>query len=352
MNKIKRILETDLTSFTIKVLESLGASKDRAELTAKVLVGADLRGIQSHGVAGGTGLLEIINRIDVINIKEIPIVKKTDGMAIATIDANGGLGASAGMDAVNLAATLASKHGIGKVHVYNSNHVGALCVYVEELLKRGFAARSTTTSGAWMIPFGGNKKRLGTTPIAWGIPCGNENIVIDMATSQRAISPGFRLAKAGEPIMNDYFLGKDGDMLEGVVSPEQLLEGSVLPLGGKEFGYKGSGLNILAELDNVIGGGSPLRIPSMREDPVNRISHVIEAWKIDFLYPEEEVSKRLEGAIKDIRTYGDENMLMPGEREAKKKQDSEQNGIPYEESQWNALKLISEKSGISIPKSI
>lgn len=273
-------------------------------------------------------------------------------MAVATIDAKGGLGASVGIEAARLAGELASKYGIGKVHVYNSNHFGTACIYVEELLEKGFAARCTTTSGTWMVPFGGNKKRLGTTPIAWGIPCGSENIVIDIATSQRAVSPAFRMAKANEPIMKNYFLDKNGNILDGVVKPEDLVDGSVLPLGGKEFGYKGSGLNILIELDNVIGGGSTSKIASMREDPFNRVSHVFEAWKIDFLFPLEEVSNKLEETIKDIRRYGDESMLMPGEREAKKKEDAKINGIPYKESQWNALKLISEKTGISMPNSI
>jgi len=351
LKSIQRISQAVLTEFAKGVIQSLGASEDRALSTAEALVAADLRGISSHGVAGGTGLTELVERTHAraINIEAIPEVQHTPGRAISVMNAKGGLGPSAAMEAAHLAGDLADQYGIGRVHVYDANHFGAACVYVEALLQRGFAARCTSTSGAWMMPYGGNRVRLGTTPIAWGMPCGDEAIVIDMATTQRSVSPAFRAAKAGEPIPRDYFRDKDGNTLEGVVSPDRLTEGSVLPLGGDQFGYKGSGLNILIELDNVIGGGSLERIPSMRETPVCRVSQVFEAWRIDFLFPEDEVQQRLREAVRDIRDHGDANMLLPGEREAKRRADAEMRGIPYETSQWETLRFIAEKTGIAPP---
>ena len=286
-----RISQSVLTEFACDVIQSLGASKDRALTTAEALVAADLSGISSHGVAGGTGLTELVDRTraGAINIEAIPEIQQKSGWAVAVMNAKGGLGPSAAMEA----GDLAEQYGVGRVHVYDANHFGAACVYVEVLLQRGFAARCSSTSGAWMMPYGGNRVRLGTTPIAWGMPCGDDAIVIDMATTQRSVSPAFRAAKAGEPIPRDYFQDKQGNMLEGIVSPDRLVEGSVLPLGGEQFGYKGSGLNILIELDNVLGGGSLERIPSMRETPVCRVSQVFEAWRIDFLFPESETIRSI-----------------------------------------------------------
>ena len=353
-SEIRRVSHIRLTEFTKEVIQSLGASEDRARSTAEALVAADLRGISSHGVAGGTGLTELLHRTraGAINIEAVPEIQQKTGWAVASMNAKGGLGPSAAMEAAHLAGDLAEQYGVGRVHVYDANHFGAACVYVEALLKRGLAARCTSTSGAWMIPYGGNRVRLGTTPIAWGIPFGDEAIVIDMATTQRSVSPAFRAAKAGEPIPRDYFRDKDGNMLEGVVPPDRLVEGSVLPLGGEQFGYKGSGLNILIELDNVIGGGSLERIPSMRETPWCRVSQTFEAWRIDFLYPEEEALLRVGEAIKDIRSYGGPDMLLPGEREARRKADAEKRGIPYEKSQWETLDIISGKTGILPPRPI
>ncbi len=351
-NQMKRVSVTELTDFTSRAICTLGAAEDRARSTAAALVGADLRGISSHGVAGGTGLTELIQRTraEAINIDAIPEVNQQPGMAVASINAKGGLGPAAAMEAAQLAGDLAEQYGIGRVQVYDTNHFGAACVYIEALLERGLAARCGSTSGAWMIPFGGTQVRLGTTPLAWGVPCGDEAIVIDIATSQRAVSPAFRSAKAGEPILKDYFRDKNGTILDGIVTPDQLVGGSVLPLGGEQFGYKGSGLNILIELDNVIGGGSLKRIPSMRETPVCRVSHIFEAWRIDALFPYEETQERLKEAIRDIRAHGGEDMLLPGEREARRKTDAERHGIPYETAQLEVLQKIAETTGIAAPK--
>jgi LDH2 family malate/lactate/ureidoglycolate dehydrogenase len=351
---IRRVSHIALAEFTREVIRSLGASVERARTTAEALVAADLRGISSHGVAGGTGLTELLQRTraGAIDIQAVPEIQRKPGWAVASMNAKGGLGPSAAMEAAHLAGDLAEQYGVGRVHVYDTNHFGAACVYVEALLKRGLAARCTSTSGAWMIPYGGNRVRLGTTPIAWGMPFGDEAIVIDMATTQRSVSPAFRAAKAGEPIPRDYFRDKEGNMLEGVVSPDRLVEGSVLPLGGEQFGYKGSGLNILIELDNVIGGGSLERIPSMRETPMCRVSQTFEAWRIDFLFPEEEALRRVREAVMDIRSYGGPDMLLPGEREARRKADAEKRGIPYETSQWETLDIISGKTGIPPPRPI
>ncbi len=351
MNDRKRVSAAALTDFTTSVIRSLGAPEDRARTTAEVLVAADLRGISSHGVAGGTGLTELAerSRVGAFNMEAIPEIHLKPNWAIGAMNAKDGLGPSAAMEAAHLAGDLADQYGVGRMHVYDANHFGAACVYVESLIERGFAARATCTAGAWMMPYGGNRVRLGTNPIAWGVPCGDEAIVIDMATTQRAVSPAIRATKAGDPIPSDYFKDKDGNLLEGVVPYEKLIGGSVLPLGGELFGYKGSGLNILVELDNVIGGGPLERVRSMRETPTSRVAQTFEAWRIDFLFPEDESRRRLAEAVKDIRQHGGPDMLLPGERETRRKADAEKHGIPYEPSQWETLHRLSKETGVTAP---
>lgn len=353
MTKIhnKKIKEIDLYKFSVKVIESLGVKKENAKITSKILVGADLRGISSHGVAGGTGLTELFERVKAkaINPEAKTLLKLKDGWASGTIDGNGGIGPIAAHEATQLVGDLAEKYGIGRVFVNNTNHYGAACLYVEELISRGFAARSTCTSGAWMIPFGGEKIRLGTNPIAWGVPGENFPIVIDMATTQRAVSPAIRASKSSQPIPEDYFVSEDGEPLSGVVPFSILKRSSVRPLGGKQFGYKGSGLGMLVDLDNVIGGGSTKKIPTMRETPLSRVSQTFEAWRIDQFYDQEESLKKIIESTRDIKKSGGKKMLLPGEREAISKLDGERNGIPYEKSQWETLEKLSKLTGIIVP---
>lgn len=351
MSDAKRISAEALTRFAASVLESLGAPVAQARTTAEVLAAADMRGISSHGVAGGTGLRELVERIqqDAIDPRARPSVSQKEGWAVAAMDAGGGVGPAAAMDATRLAGDLAERYGVGKVYVRNANHFGAACVYVEALIGRGLAGRATCTSGAWMVPYGGNRVRLGTNPIAWGVPAGGRAIVIDAATTQRAVSPAIRASRAGEAIPPDYFLDENGETLSGHVGYDALLRGSVLPLGGRQFGYKGSGLAILVDLDGVIGGGATERIPTLRVRPDARITQTIEAWRLDALYPGEEAQARLAEAVRDIRACGGPGMLLPGEREARKKAEAEKNGIPYEAAQWDALRLIADRVSVAVP---
>ncbi len=350
---LRRIKEKDLFDFSVEVIEFLGVKKENAKTTSEILVGADLRGISSHGVAGGTGLTELYERVSAKAISPDidTILKLKEGWASATIDGNGGIGPVAAKQATQLVGDLAEQYGIGRVFVNNTNHYGAACIYVEELISRGFAARSTCTSGAWMKPFGGEKIRLGTNPIAWGVPGDKFPIVIDMATTQRAVSPAIRASKSSQPIPEDYFVSEEGEPLSGVVPFDILKKGSVRPLGGKQFGYKGSGLCMLVDLDNVIGGGSVKRIPTMRETPLSRVSQTFEAWRIDQFYEQEESLEKLISSIRDIKKSGGREMLLPGEREAIAKLDAEKNGIPYEKSQWKTLIKLSKLTGVIVPNS-
>lgn len=352
MTEKKRVSEEALVRFATKIIMALGAPEERARVTAEILAAADMRGISSHGVAGGTGLRELVDRIrkDAIDPKATPSVKRNENWAVATMDAQAGIGPAAAMDATRLAGDLAEEYGIGKVYMHNANHFGAACVYVEALIERGLAGRATCTSGAWMMPFGGNTIRLGTNPIAWGVPAGDQAIVIDAAMTQRAVSPAIRASRAGEAIPPDYFLDENGEVISGHVPYDELLKGSVLPLGGTQFGYKGSGLAVLVDLDGVIGGGATERIPTLRVQDDARITQTIEAWRLDALYSIEDAKNRLAEAVRDIKSCGRPEMLLPGEREARKKADAEKNGIPYEASQWDTLEMLGDWLGVEPPE--
>jgi len=203
-----------------------------------------------------------------------------------------------------------------------------------------------------MKPYGGNRIRLGTNPIAWGVPAGDRPIVIDVATTQRAVSPAIRASRAGEAIPPDYFLHENGEVISGHVPYDELIKGSVLPLGGTQFGYKGSGLAVLVDLDGVIGGGSTQHIPTLRVQPDARITQTIEAWRLDALYPLEDAKKRLAEAVRDIKSCGGPEMLLPGEREANRRADAEKNGIPYEASQRDTLEMIGGWLGVEPPEAM
>ena len=174
MTAKNRISEEALVRFATKIIMALGASEERARVTAEVLAAADMRGISSHGVAGGTGLRELVERIrkDAIAPKVTPSVQRNENWAVATMDAQAGIGPAAAMDATRLAGDLAEEYGIGKVYVHNANHFGAACVYVEALIERGLAGRATCTSRRMDEAIRGKQDSAGYEPHRLGSACG------------------------------------------------------------------------------------------------------------------------------------------------------------------------------------
>ncbi|MBI1725103.1 MAG: Ldh family oxidoreductase, partial [Candidatus Tectomicrobia bacterium] len=122
MPETRRVSAAALAAFTAGAIRTLGAPEDMARVTAEALVAADLRGIFSHGVAGGTGLHELIERVraGAVDPAARPGLHHREGWAAATMDGCGGMGPVAAMEAARLAGDLAEKYGVGRVHVYNA----------------------------------------------------------------------------------------------------------------------------------------------------------------------------------------------------------------------------------------
>lgn len=372
-----------LIEWGTKVLESYEFSKEDSFSTAKVLVEADLRGIFSHGIAGDSSLDTIYEKIkgDQIVVGTKPIFIKQKYPTIIHIDANGGLGHAVSVSAVNLVKDIARKYGMGKVYVFNSSHFGAAGVYSEMISEDSdLIGIVTCTAPAWSIPFieknnyAGTKRRLGTNPIAWSIPYKNGIITIDMATTQRAVSPAIVVAYENEEIIKkkgidinkikqekgahpelreipvDYMIGPNNEKVVYPFNREYGGKCSASLLGGENFGYKGSGLCVNIELDTIVGGERIKCRPARSRGIESRIGHTFEAYAIDSLYSKDEILSRLTENIEDIKEYGGPNMLFAGEKEAKLKKEFLKRGILYSNGQIGRLKKMGEISGISFPE--
>ncbi|MFV2016042.1 MAG: Ldh family oxidoreductase, partial [Candidatus Heimdallarchaeota archaeon] len=125
----------DIKNFTIKVLTSGGYSTQAAEATSYALLYADMKGIFSHGVAGGTGIEEAAARSGItatVDPKAEPIILEQKYPTIVVVDGNGAPGHLAATIAVDEVKKLARIYGIGKAFVYNTNHYGAAGAWSEK----------------------------------------------------------------------------------------------------------------------------------------------------------------------------------------------------------------------------
>lgn len=438
---IDKFKADDLMALGIAILTQpgIGFTSTQARATAKILVEADLRGDPDHGIVTGDKLSEIFEKIhddpNTLGFKRIcnpSDVKKTGNgddfirdeqkyPTILTVDARRLLGHYVALEIMPEVIQTAKKFGYAKAYIRNSTHFGNCGIYSEMIAEKDLAAKVTCTSAAWTMPFierrdnengGGNryegvKKRFGTNPIAWSIPYDNGIITIDMATTQRAVSPavnaayynaavlGIHMTPGTSPyigtgekkaLLKDVHLSisrsDNNKTLQGALSKlgysedmrlraveTGLLKGPagedihfplafdevfkrhfwVAPLGGTFFGYKGFGLNMLVELDNVTGGGEPGLIRQLDEHgkPLvpEGVSQTLEAYAIDMLHPLPEAKKRLGDSVRTTRHCGNELMFLPGEKEQILRKKNLEQGIPVTREQLEKLASIAKKTG-------
>lgn len=401
MANLKNYNSKDLVQFGRNVLRKIGFPDNQAYITSKILVEADLRNIHSHGIAGGSSLDDILVKKEKggIVIGE-PKILDQKYPTIFNIDAQGGLGHFATDLACNLVIETAKEFGSAKAFIYNSSHFGISGHYSEKIAQNNLAGRVTCTSPVWTKPFSeegiydGMGKRLGTNPIAWSIPYEEGILTLDMATTQRAVSPAIKVAKENkvkldklneiegisydlESIQAEVSLGK-GKFSEiqkklqeelstqlGKLPGQYVLDQNgqevlypldfnnhfkqnfwIAPLGGTVFGYKGFILNMLIESDNIVGGGNPNPIPSGNQTPAGRVSQTVEAYCIDSLKPINEIKRDLRIAVEHAIDKGNGHMKLPGQKEHEYTSDRLVNGIPFSPEQVDKLTQIGKKIGV------
>src|SRR5688500_2077274 len=179
------VLYAELFSFTKTVFQKIGCSIEDAEIATKVLLSADLRGIDSHGVARLSGYLRLHKAGRINSTPAIKIIHQTP--STATVDGDKGLGLVVAPKAMNIAIEKAKQVGSGWVSVKNSNHYGIAAVHAMMALEEDMIGIAMTNASALVAPTFSVERMLGTNPICVAIPAGKQpSFVADMATTTAA----------------------------------------------------------------------------------------------------------------------------------------------------------------------
>ena len=360
----------DVYDFSIRVLLAAGYKEKMAESTAFALLDADMRGIFSHGTAGGTGLEEAVKRSGItatVRLDTEPKILPQKYPTIAVIDANGVPGHYSSDIAVELVKKIARKYGYGKVYVFNANHYGAAGVWSRKIAADGdLKGVSTCTTVAVAKVMGddperldytkgaGKINRLGTNPTAISVPYSGGILTFDTAWTRMAVSYCLQHLKAGKKLKIPEYIADENykstlDPRDFAPSIDDLdnVKGSVFPLGSTLAGYKGDAMLRFIEIDNALGGGPIVQIPLGSKDASRRISHTFEAQAIDVMYSKEEALERVKELMRDYEEhYFGPNSRWPGDRAEKAREYSEKEGIPYSEGQINTLRRAAEHVGL------
>jgi len=219
-----------------------GITDADATQTAEVLVSADARGKHSHGLLRLPRFVRGIESGNVDPTGSIDVVSETGGAA--TISGGSRLGPVVASAAAAEAMDRADEFGVGVVGVHDSNHLGMLGYYTDQLQREGYVGIAITNTEPAMPPHGGSEPVLGTNPIAIGLP--TEPVFnLDMSTSAIARGTVLHKKEISEELPSGVALDADG---QPTTDPAAALEGTILPFGGA----KGSGLAIAVE---VLAGG-------------------------------------------------------------------------------------------------
>ena len=371
-----------LREFVAKVLVKCGCYKEDAKKAAKVLILADLRGIDSHGIARLMAYFSMLKN-NIINPKpRIRIIKET--ASTATVDGDNGLGLIVGPKCNEIAMEKAEKVGSGWVSVRNTHHYGIAGSYSLECLKKDMIGISMTNSGSVVAPLYGKKRYLGTNPIAIAFPCTNKGrpMIIDMATSVVPWGKVEECSRTGQNLGGNWAIDSDG--LECTDPDKVLGEGALMNLGGHRInsGHKGYCLAAMVDIlcavlsggnwgptvdgftTNAVNYGDSTKSNNDGDDNkkeesttihqrVNGIGHFFGAMRINGFRPVNEFQQTMDLWIKTFRNCPpiDETqpVLIPGDPEYKASLERTKNGIPVKLSVCCDLQDIASELNIPPP---
>lgn len=349
-----------LREFSTRVFLHLGVPKNDAMQAADVLACADLRGIDSHGIARLHSYYNMFSLGRINPRAQIKLVCST--LSTATVDGDNGLGLVVGPQANRIAMDMAEKSGSGWVSVRNTNHFGIAGYYVLEALERDLIGWAMTNSSKMVAPLWGAERMLGTNPIAVSFPAKEEPpIVIDMATSAAAYGKIEMARRRGEAIPYGWGIGNDGRV---TTNPDDVVAGGALsPLGSdrERGGHKGYALAMMVDILSCMLSGAnwgPFA-PSFavnNETPQRSvgkgIGHFFGAIRIDGFIEVDSFKRQVDDYIRVLRATKPEpdtsGPLIPGDPERQAEQLRRESGIPVILPIVRDLRNISAKTGIPL----
>jgi LDH2 family malate/lactate/ureidoglycolate dehydrogenase len=308
-----------------------GVPPASAGVVAGVLVEAEARGIESHGVRMLPGYVSRLRHGGFNPAADPQIVR--EGPAVALIDGQNGLGALVATRAMAVAVQKAKAAGIGACAAFHSNHYGAAACYALQACREGVIGVATTNSVAAVAPSGGRVGRVGNTATAYAIPTEEEPpLVLDISMSTAARSRFALHAERGQPLPEGWAIDAGG---QPTTDARAGLGGYLMPLGSPTAGHKGFGLAML--MDSLAGALSGARfgieLQRMTDDDPRayNIGHFLLAVDPSWFGDPAGFRRKIDRMIRDLRATpaqpGVDRIWAPGERSHARWLDAQANGV-------------------------
>jgi L-2-hydroxycarboxylate dehydrogenase (NAD+) len=325
-----------------------------------VLAAADLRGIDSHGVARLLAYVEMLGSGRINPRAQPQVVRAT--ASTATVDGDNGLGLVVGPFANDLCMDKAQAAGSGWVSVRNSNHYGIAGWYAMQGLERDLINWSMTNATGLVAPLWGAERRLGTNPIAIAFPGQEEPpIVIDLATCAAAYGKLEIARRKGVKIPLGWAIDKDGRDTD---DPDAMVDGgALLPLGSdrERSGHKGYALGLMVDvLSAVLSGANwgPFAPPfAVRQHIPERsvgkgLGHFFGSMRIDGFIDPADFRRQIDDMSRLLRSTrpapGTSGPLVPGDPEREAEAIRRRDGIPLLPAVIDDLRQVARITGVPL----
>ncbi|MFZ5971302.1 MAG: Ldh family oxidoreductase [Bacteroidota bacterium] len=351
----------DLAAFTLAVFKKMGCPSADAVRATEVLLGADLRGIDSHGVARLSGYVRLWEAGRINAQPHIRTVHESPSTAV--VDGDRGLGLVVAPKAMEIAIEKAKTCGTGWVAVKNSNHFGIAGHHAMMALPHDMIGMAMTNASPLVAPTFSVERLLGTNPICVAIPAGEEPaFVADFATTTAANGKLEILQRKNQEAPLGWIQKKDGSPS---TNPHELKEGGALiPLGSdREHGsHKGFCLGAWVDIFSAVLSGAnygPWVPPFVSflappADPVGEgIGHFFGAMRVDAFRPATEFKTHMDNWIRRFRSAknieGQPAVVIPGDPERESEALRRSEGIPLNEKVVEDLKQLATKMQVTFP---
>jgi LDH2 family malate/lactate/ureidoglycolate dehydrogenase len=327
-----------LEKICFHLLCAAGAPEDHGRIVAQHLADNNLAGHDSHGFIRIIQYIRQIKEGVIMPAAKPEIVNETP--VIAQVDGHYGFGQVAAKFSSELAIGKAKKQGVGCVAVRHLRHLGRLGAWVELAAKAGCAGILYTSTGGQALlcaPFGGSKRRLGTNPMAMAFPSEKDGIIVSDFATSAAAEGKIRVYRArGHKLPDGWILDKEGRPSN---NPNDFYDGgAILPVGGS-VGHKGYCLAFMTDLFGSLLSRDGF--PPRPGDQQLSNSSLFLALDIERFAPLAAVKSEVSSMVNYVKetppAEGFDQILYPGEKEAKSRKERSKRGVEIEDDTWNQV---------------
>lgn len=341
-----------LHQYIIDYFVHWGVSASDAKLAADVLLAADQRGVDSHGMIRLSSYYGSRLRKGLID-PACPMTILRESPTTLSVDAGNGLGHPVSVKTMQQVITKAELSGLAMATVRNSNHFGIAGYYAMMALPADMIGICFTNSAPLVAPTHGRQAVLGTNPIAAAVPAGSSRpFVLDMATSIVPIGRINVYQKEGKSIPSGWGVDSNGQITQDPAAVRD--GGALLPLGGSELmrGYKGYGLSLMVDIFSGVLAGAAFssHVGNATQDRVCDVGHFFAAIKIEAFREITGFKKDMDELLNLMRhspkASGEERIYIHGEKEFENAERALDEGVPLSEATVKTLIAGGQTDGV------